>query len=168
MPRPISFALSLLGAALATQAPEFAQQYRQRLGGAIDELRGMVAQFDAEASRQGLDRAGGVRRLQENTDPLAQQRGLAMRSAADRLERLEAQRQRMESAGPVGRVAALAADPDPQVARNAYQAFEPAIPTTGEGVILGFLGFLASFGVIELLLWPFRSIARRPAKTSRS
>ena len=63
MPRPISFALSLLGAALATQAPEFAQQYRQRLGGAIDELRGMVAQFDAEASFCGLGLAPWRRRL---------------------------------------------------------------------------------------------------------
>jgi len=28
---------------------EFAQQYRQRIGGALDELRRIVAEFDAEA-----------------------------------------------------------------------------------------------------------------------
>jgi len=40
-----------------SQIPEFAQQYRQRLGGAIDELNRMIAQFDSEAAGQSLTRA---------------------------------------------------------------------------------------------------------------
>ena len=42
--RRLAFAVSLLLGALASQLPEFAQQYRQRLGGAIDELQRIVAQ----------------------------------------------------------------------------------------------------------------------------
>ncbi|MBR7518809.1 DUF2937 family protein, partial [Mycobacterium tuberculosis] len=43
----------LLGATLS-QAPEFAQQYRQRLGGAVDELQTIIARFSADAARLGL------------------------------------------------------------------------------------------------------------------
>ena len=39
--RRLGLAIGLLVAAVASQAPEFAQQYRQRLGGAIDEINRM-------------------------------------------------------------------------------------------------------------------------------
>ena len=38
----------VLGGFLASQGPEFSQQYRQRLGGAIDELNRVVARFDSK------------------------------------------------------------------------------------------------------------------------
>jgi len=38
----IAFALALFAAVLGSQFPEFAQQYRQRLGGALDELDRIV------------------------------------------------------------------------------------------------------------------------------
>ena len=48
--RRLSMAIGLLCGLAATQAPEFAQQYRQRLAGAVDELSRIVNQFDAEAA----------------------------------------------------------------------------------------------------------------------
>ena len=44
-----------------SQAPEFAQQYRQRLGGALDELTAIVQRFDQDAARAGLDRRRAAR-----------------------------------------------------------------------------------------------------------
>ena len=38
MTRRLALAIGLVFAIIAAQAPEFAQQYRQRLGGALDEL----------------------------------------------------------------------------------------------------------------------------------
>ena len=55
------------GAALAvvlSQFPEYAQQYTQRLGGAVDELRRQTQSFDQDAAEGGLTRNGvgeGVR-----------------------------------------------------------------------------------------------------------
>ena len=44
---------------VASQFPEYAQQYEQRLGGAVDELRVFVEKFDASAaSRRPQSRAG--------------------------------------------------------------------------------------------------------------
>jgi hypothetical protein len=161
MPRTVSLALALLGAAAASQAPEFAQQYRQRLGGAIDELDAQVRQFDQDAATMGLDRPGAIARLRGNADPVAQKRGDAASGSAERLARLEQQRSSMQQAGPVGRILALAGDPDSLVARNARHDFEPAIPTTAEGAAVAGIGFLASYGLVRLFAMPFRGLRRR-------
>ena len=55
------------------QWPEFSQQYRQRLGGALDELRRVVAAFEAEAASHALTPAEAVGRLKTNPDPLARE-----------------------------------------------------------------------------------------------
>lgn len=47
------------GAAFS-QAPEFTQQYYQRIGGALDELRTIVADFEFQASQNGLDRESAL------------------------------------------------------------------------------------------------------------
>lgn len=44
-------AVSLVFAGLFSQAPEFSQQYYQRIGGAIDELQRGRQQFDENARR---------------------------------------------------------------------------------------------------------------------
>lgn len=162
MPRTVSIAVALFGAVAASQAPEFAQQYRQRLGGAIDEMRNVVSQFDGDAAANGLDRGGAITRLRGNADPLAKARGDAAETAAARLERLTGQREAMNQSGAIGRILAIARDPDPQIARGALEAFEPAVPTTGEGLVVAGLGFLASYGLLRLLARPFRHFRRRP------
>ena len=165
MARSISFAVALLGAAAASQGPEYAQQYRQRLGGAIDELHAMVAQFDSDAAAQGLDRTAAIQRLKQNADPLAQKRGDAAAVAAARLGRLEQQRTAMQDAGALGRLVVLVGQPDPVIAENALKTFEPAIPTTAEGAVIAGAGFFASYGLLRLLAMPFRTLfRRRPAK----
>lgn len=46
--RMLTMAMALLGGVFFSQAPEFAQQYRQRIGGALDELKIMISEFDAQ------------------------------------------------------------------------------------------------------------------------
>jgi hypothetical protein len=161
MARSISFAVALLGAAAASQGPEYAQQYRQRLGGAIDELQAVVSQFDSEAATHGLDRDAAVQRLKQNADPLAQKRGEAAAIAAARLSRLEQQRAAMQDAGALGRLVVLVGHPDPVIAENALKTFEPAIPTTAEGAVIAGMGFLGAYGLLRMLALPFRTLFRR-------
>ena len=56
--RTFGLALGLLGGVVAAQAPEFAQQYAQRLGGAADELRRQVAVLESDAQATGTTREG--------------------------------------------------------------------------------------------------------------
>jgi len=84
----LALAIALLAGLIGSQGPEFAQQYRQRLGGAVDELNRIVAKFDAEVQRENLTPAEGLSRLDQNADPLARQRGEAMAETIDRARRV--------------------------------------------------------------------------------
>ncbi len=75
--RTLGLALGLIGGAVAAQAPEFAQQYAQRLGGAADELRRAIATLESDARASGTTRDGAVERLRTNPDGLVARRGEA-------------------------------------------------------------------------------------------
>ena len=163
--RTLGLAFGLFAGLVASQAPEFAQQYRQRLGGAVDELRRVVQRFDLDAQATGQTREGAIGRLNENSEGLVRRQGDAMRANIERLERLERQQQAFQMAGPFGRLAVMARDFDPDIARAAYRDFEPAVPTTNEGFVTAGAGFLAGWSISRLIGIPLRRLffrRRRP------
>ena len=87
--RRLALAIAVLAGLIGSQGPEFAQQYRQR--GALEELNRIVSEFDAEARGQNLTRAEGLKRLEDNDDPLARKRGEDMDKAIERAKRLNDQ-----------------------------------------------------------------------------
>jgi len=159
--RRIAALIGLFFGIVASQVPEYAQQYRQRLGGAIDELNTLIGRFETEAAQSGMDQQQGISHLQQSDDRFVQQRGDQMRDTIMRRDRLEKQAEDFAKAGPVGRVLVLAEDFDPKIAARAYQAYEPAVPTTSEGLIAGIIGFIFGGGLIHLLAWPIRRRRRR-------
>jgi len=161
--RRLAIAIGLLCAVLGSQFPEFAQQYRQRLGGALDELNRMVAQFDAEVAGQSLNRAQGLDRLEKNDDPLARERGAAIAGDIGRAERLQRQQDALKSAGPLTRLAALAENFDAPTLRQAVADYEPAVPVTIEALIIGAIGLLIGWSATHLIAWPVRR--RRARRT---
>jgi Arc/MetJ family transcription regulator len=160
IPRLFAMFLGGLSAVGASQAPEFAQQYAQRLGGALDELRAVVQAFDRDAAREGLDRQAGLRRLESSPDAFVARRGVSMAETIRRYEWLETQRAALESPNPFGRMAALASGLDGPIARRALESFRPAVPVTSEGFFFALAGFLAGAlggGLIGALIrLPFR------------
>ena len=159
--RRIAALIGLFFGIVASQVPEYAQQYRQRLGGAIDELNALIERFETEAAQSGMDQQQGISHLQQSDDRFVQQRGDQMRDTIMRRDRLEKQAEDFAKAGPVGRVLVLAEDFDPKIAARAYQAYEPAVPTTSEGLIAGIIGFVFGGGLLHLLAWPIRRRRRR-------
>ncbi len=149
-------AVGLLLAVVLSQVPEFIQQYRQRLGGAADELRRNLAQFDAEVAAEALDRAAGIARLKSNPDPLAQARGRDVEEAAAREDRLEAQDRAFAASGPIGRYWAFAERFDPELASRTYAIFQPAVPIHPSGFAAGAAGLVLGYGGVRLALSPFR------------
>ena len=120
--RRFALAVAVLAGLIGSQGPEFAQQYRQRLGGALEELNRIIARFDAEVQAENLTPAEGVRRLEQNDDPLARQRGEDMAETIDRAKRLSNQLQALTSGGPLTRLYVLARDFDPEIARSVLDA----------------------------------------------
>ena len=131
--RRLAVAIALIVAGLASQAPEFVQQYGQRLGGAIDELRSIVARFDQEATNQSLTRDQGIARLESNPDPLAQGRGRDMQGTVARLASLERQRDAFAVAGPLSRYTVFAEDFDGPSRGRHLCGFLPRAAGDGRG-----------------------------------
>ena len=160
--RLVALLIGLCAGLAASQAPEFAQQYRQRLGGAIDELRSVLARFDDTAQAFGLSREQAIARFGEQADPVVRDQGPAMATLAGRLARLEEQRARLQDAAPFERLLVTVREADPGLARAAYLDYEPAWPATSEGLVLGG-GALAAVWLAALAL--FRSLGRlRPSR----
>jgi Protein of unknown function (DUF2937) len=161
--RRIAVFVALACGILASQLPEFAQQYRQRLGGAIDEIQRMIAAFDADAARMSLSREQGLERLKTNSDALARRRGEHLEHDITRADRLERQLQSYDDAGPFGRLALFATQFDADIANRALDRFEPAVPVTAEGLASAGAGLAGGWVLARVLLAPFGRRKRRTA-----
>ena len=149
--RTAALAFGLLGGVVASQGPEYSQQYRQRLAGAIDELHRGIERFDADAQANGETRDSAIARLRRNADDLASRQGTAAQANVDRVARLEEHRRAMMEAGPFARIALMLRDGDTDIMRAAYRDFEPAVPVTQEGVLSAGAGFVGLWGGFLLL-----------------
>ena len=155
--RILALAIGLMAGLAASQGPEFAQQYRQRLGGAIDELRRVATRFESDAQASGLSREAAITRLRQQSEPVARAQGDAMEQIGDRLSALETQRDAFAEAGPFSRLLVMLHRIDPGLAQATYLDFEPAWPATTEGLATGGAGFVAGWLVVWFLA---RTMAR--------
>ena len=147
-------------AVVLSQFPEYAQQYTQRLGGAVDELRVITEDFDRAATEGGLDRAAALGRYEASNDDFLAGRGGSMASTFERYEDLSATLVRIEGAGPIERLQSMPDYLDTDIGRRTLESYKPAIPVTVEGILYaggGFiLGYLVLSGLWRFLALPFR------------
>jgi len=165
--RRLAFAIGLACGLIGTQAPEFAQQYRQRLAGAVDELARVVSTFDAEAKAENLTPGEAIQRLRQDPDKLAEERGRDMADDKARLVRLKDALAAFTDAGPVRRLFAVAGTFDASTARRAWSDFEPAVPTTGEALIVGAVCWALGWLMTHVAAWPARRVAARRRAANR-
>lgn len=140
-----------IGGLAGAQLPEFAQQYRQRLGGAWEELHRIVTEFDAGAARNGLSRDEALDTYSSADEPFLREQGASVESTMERYANLSEQRERLAEAPPIMRPIVVLSGPDPQVARGAWADFEPAVPTTPAGFVWAAVGFFVLGGLVSLV-----------------
>ena len=84
------------------------------------------------------------------------------RAVGPALKRLEAQKLALDTAAsPLGRLSVIARDPDMGIARATYRDYQPAVPTTADGLVAGLLGFFAAWGGWRVTSDVGRHLARR-------
>jgi hypothetical protein len=154
--RAAALVIALIAAMTLSQVPEFAQQYRQRLGGAIDELAQILAHFDEDAARSGYDRAGALALMGRNEERLVRDQSARMQANIERYGRLVEQQLAFAQSGPFGRIVVFFTDFDRPLVENAIRDFEPAVPTTVEGIAFTGGGFLLVYLLLHGLRWLFR------------
>lgn len=154
-----------LGVVLS-QFPEYAQQYVQRLGGAVDELRIIAEDFDRSAATAGLSREEALGRYAGSRDNFLEDRGLSMAATLARYEQLGAMLRRIHGAAGWERLALLPDYLDTDIGARALENFQPAVPVTSEGFVYAGGGFLAGYlllsAIVNFLTLPFRRRRRRP------
>ncbi|HEY4199360.1 MAG TPA: DUF2937 family protein [Devosiaceae bacterium] len=154
-----------LGLALS-QFPEYAQQYTQRLGGAVDELKHVTEEFDATALAGGLTRDQALVRYSTSTDSFLSRVGANMTHTFSRYDDLKATLADVQGADPWHRLTQLPAYFDTEIGGRTLDNFKPAVPVTPEGFIYAAVGAVFGYVVISalisLILLPFR-LRRYPA-----
>ena len=152
------------GALVGSQFPEFAQQYRQRIGGALQELNAIVEDFDRDVAQNNLTRETALERFDETGDPFLRDRRVSMTSTLSRYEHLFEQKVRLEAAPALMRPVVVLSRPDGELVQGAWQDFQPGIPTTPAGFVWAALGFFLLGGVVSLLRQVFGMARRRRSR----
>jgi hypothetical protein len=154
--RRIALFFAILFGVATTQLPEFMQQYRQRLGGAIDEIAAIVSKFDEESAAKGLTESNAISRLEANVDPLAQERGAAMAELVARYTKLKEAAGAFDNPNTFVKWKTLVTTFDRRIASRAYEAYQPAVPTTQSGLVAGIIGFIIGGGLTHLFALPIK------------
>jgi hypothetical protein len=153
--RTVSLAIGILGAIIGAQLPELIQQYQQRLGGATDEVAGIVDRFDRDAAANNMSRSDALAQLSVSGDDLVRRRGVDMELNVERLAQLREQREKM-SGDYLSRAVYFLAHADPALLNETLKVYKPAVPTTVEGLFSAIAGLVAGWWAIFLVAWPFR------------
>lgn len=154
----LTLAGGLAGAAGLSQYPEFSQQYIQRMGGQIEALSQVVADFDATALRSGLTRSQALDQMQ-GTQFIEDRRDDMMRTFL-RHEILVDNFAHLQMASPLERMAMPHRLGDRELLQGTWSDYKPALPLTLSGAICAGVGFVGGAGVLAgllgLLRLPFR------------
>lgn len=150
--RTVLLAAALAGGTGVSQLPEFSQQYQQRLGGALEELRVVVADFDADAERAGLTRTEAIDSYGRSDDLFLRDRGQSMRRAMIRYERLQAQRALFEDWPDAVAPLAIMRHSDAALLAGTWDDFRPAVPATLTGAAYAGAGAVGGWLVMAVVL----------------
>lgn len=134
--------LCVIGAVLFSQAPEFMQQYLQRLGGHLEEARRQLQHFQQTAEQSGLTLAKFISQTSANADPAVAKLGGVMTEAVTRVDTLEAAQSALQNASLWARPFVFLQHIDTTIARATWTIFKPAVPTTAEGLVYSLCGML--------------------------
>jgi hypothetical protein len=146
--------LCVLGAVLFSQAPEFMQQYLQRLGGHLAEARRQFAQFEEIAKQAGKNVHELAAQYAANADPAVVSMGKLVDDAELRVSALTSAEAALRDASVWTRPFVFVRDLDWEIARGTGNIFKPAVPTTLEGLLYGLIGVIVILGLYHGLVSP--------------
>lgn len=153
----------LFGAAIVSQFPEFTQQYTQRLGGQVDALHVVIADFDASAQKADMSREDALASMGGSV--FLENRRRDMRNTFDRFDRLSEDLIKLRDASPLERLTMPQRVSDTELAMSTWDNFVPALPLSLAGALSGLAGYFAGWAAVSGLLWLLlRPLRRRKAK----
>lgn len=167
--RLIDRILCVIGAVVFAQAPEFMQQYLQRLGGHLAEARRQLAAFEGAARQAGLTFDRLVEQTATNPDLAVARLADVMTATAERVSQLQRAHDALLHAGAWERPAIFLRHLDRAIAHSAAAVFQPAVPTTAEGLVYACAGLVVVLAIYQLALKLLsRAVRARSTRITRS
>ncbi len=160
--RLLDRALCVLGAVGLSQAPEFYQQYLQRLGGHLDEARLTLTRYEAVARESGITLARLVETTRAQAAAPVARLGDAIAEAQARVNDLETAEAALRAASLWERPFVFLRQVDAGIAARAWAVFKPAVPVTTEGLVYAGIGMVLALVLYRVLvILPGRALLRR-------
>lgn len=106
----------------------------------------VVERFEESARAADLAPEAAIERLKRNTDDVAARQGTDAEANRERYAALDRRYRALVGTTPLFRPFEIVADPDWSIAGRAAEDYRPAIPATGDGIILALVGFLVGWG----------------------
>lgn len=153
--------VALLGAAGLTQFPAFYQQYLQRLGGRLDQIRLDRERLLADAQAAGQTLQQHLEALAATGAGEAQQAAARELTRLDEGDRLQSAYDALTSAPALERPTTFAQTFDPVLAQDTLGAFVPAVPATSEALAYGGVGMVLALVLLSGTQALGRGVARR-------
>jgi hypothetical protein len=154
--------LCVLGAAGLSQAPEFFQQYLQRLGGHLDEARRQLAGFEEVARKSGLTFRQYIDLLRSQPAEAVADTGARIAGIQGRVESLAAAEAALREAGLWERPFVFLRHADWDIAARTWEVFKPAMPVTFEGLVYAAVGMVLALIVYQgCVATPCRALVGR-------
>ena len=158
--------LCVLGAAGLSQAPEFFQQYLQRLGGHLDEARRQLAGFEEVARKSGLSFQQYIDLLRSQPADAVANTGARIAEIQTRVESLSAAEAALRGANLWERPFVFLRHADWDIAGRTWEVFKPAMPVTAEGFVYAAAGMVLALVLYQgCVATPCRAAVRRWKKT---
>jgi hypothetical protein len=138
--------VSVVPASYFADLPELMQQYRQRIGGIVSELRNVLRDFDEDARRWNLNRDAALRMMEGKPEPFFHERAARVRGYERRLARLEEQEDMLRYRTSPFTVIAFYQSYNEQIYKETLVTYKPAI--NGEGIQLAALTWLLAMSIL--------------------
>jgi hypothetical protein len=163
----IVIAAGILVGTVTSQAPEFMQQYTQRLGGWLDHYNQAISELVERAENLGQTRDQYIAALIANSEAEAQQEGEHWAQQVRYQETLADGYQAITGAPPWTRPFLIFenARQQPALAEATWAVYKPAVPATVEGAAYAGIGFLAGALLVGFVAMPFRRQRRAAQET---
>jgi hypothetical protein len=161
--RMLPTAIAVFCGVVTSQVPEFMQQYSQRIGGAIDELRIVVRHFEEDSAQSGYEPGTALQMMARNPERLVRDQGRRMEETMARLNRLREQHAAMKEGGSFAHLGAFLSNLDGPLAQRTWENYVLALSLSVEGVLFFLIGFMMSLMASLLVSMAFRSRVRSEA-----
>ncbi len=151
------------GALIFSQAPQFIQQYTQRLGGHIAELKSQVEMIRQTAAFSGKNIEQYIHRFTSSPETDLEQQGLFLQRIVDRLATLSSAMHELQDAASLAKPFVLLGHFQLDVAQGTLQAFQPGLSLNAEGICYALMGIVIAHLLYIGASGTFKSIFRRRA-----